>query len=222
MIIAVMPQQKRRAILAIIAAVILAVLVGTNFAFPSQIDETVRQFWAGVQTPYGDIVMAIATFLGAPAMDIIYVFLLAVVLFFADLKIPALWTLLTLGFGDIATSIIKAVVHRERPLGHLLTDNGPSFPSQHVFGFFVVVFIMFILVTPNINSAVTRIIVKWLLLTIGGMLMLSRMYLSAHFLTDTIGGFLFAYAWVIMCAGLYPGYARYLKKNFKLFARDEI
>ncbi|CAH1856043.1 phosphatase PAP2 family protein [Convivina praedatoris] len=222
MIIAVQPKQKRRAVFVALLAIILGALIGTNFPFPGNIDEAVRAFMTTIQTPYGDIMMAISTFLGSPAMDIIYVIILAVILLLADLKIPAIWTISTMLLGQGLMRIIKILVNRDRPVGHLLTDSGSSFPSQHTFGAFVVIFIMFLLVMPNISSAVTRILAKWAIITIGFMVMLSRLYLSAHFLSDVIAGLLFAYAWVILAAACYPKMANYLKNNFRMFQHEEI
>ncbi|WEV54731.1 phosphatase PAP2 family protein [Leuconostocaceae bacterium ESL0723] len=222
MIIAIQLKQKRRAIWAAILVVVLAVLVGTNTAFPNNMDESVRQFMASIQSGYGDVVMSIATFLGSPVMDFVYVALLALVLILAGLYVPAIWTLGTIIGGQIVMAIIKTIIHRERPLGHLLSDNGPSFPSQHVFGVFVVAFLIMILVSPNITNTVTRYIINWLVITIALMTALSRMYLSAHFFTDVIAGFLFAYVWVTIAAGFYPKFATYLKDHFKLFQYQEI
>ncbi|MDF7627532.1 phosphatase PAP2 family protein [Lactobacillaceae bacterium L1_55_11] len=222
MIIAIQLKQKRRAIWAAILVVVLAVLVGTNTAFPNNMDESVRQFMASIQSGYGDVVMSIATFLGSPVMDFVYVALLALVLILAGLYVPAIWTLGTIIGGQVVMAIIKTIIHRERPLGHLLSDNGPSFPSQHVFGVFVVAFLIMILVSPNITNTVTRYIINWLVITIALMTALSRMYLGAHFFTDVIAGFLFAYVWVTIAAGSYPKFATYLKDHFKLFQYQEI
>lgn len=221
MIISVTNKQRRHALLAALLFIVLAVLIGTNATWPANMDEAVRSFMSSIQTSYGDVIMSIATFLGSPAMNLFYGILLAIVLLLADLKLPALWVFLTVVGGIVVTQIIKVLVHRDRPLGHLLTDSGASFPSQHVTAMWLTVFIMFLLVTPNISSTLVRLLTKWFLITLSLMTMLSRLYFSAHFLTDTIGAFLLAYVWVIFCASLYPAVVTFLKKKFWLFKDQE-
>ncbi|GAO99877.1 phosphatase PAP2 family protein [Fructobacillus ficulneus] len=221
MIINVENKQGRRAVFATLLLIILAVLIGTNASFPGQMDESIRSFMADIQTNYGDAIMSAATFLGSPLMSLLYAIILAIVLLLANLRLPALWVILTAFGGVVVTQIVKVIVHRERPIGHLLSDTGSSFPSQHVAAIWVTIFIMFLLVTPNINSAVLRIVAKWLMITLALMTMLSRMYFSAHFFSDTIAGFLLAYAWVILCASLYPAIATYLKNHFWIFKDQE-
>ncbi|MDD9138942.1 phosphatase PAP2 family protein [Fructobacillus sp. CRL 2054] len=221
MIISVTNKQRRHALLAALLFIVLAVLIGTNASWPADMDESVRFFMTGIQTSYGDAIMSVATFLGSPAMNLFYGIILALVLLLADLKLPSLWVILTIFGGVVITQIIKIMVHRDRPVGHLLTDSGASFPSQHVTAMWLTVFIMFLLVTPNISSTLIRILTKWFLITLTLMTMLSRLYFSAHFLTDTIGAFLLAYVWVIFCASLYPMTATFLKKKFWMFKDQE-
>lgn len=221
MIISVENKQRRRAVFATLLFIILAVLVGTNASFPSQMDESVRFFMTGIQTNYGDAVMSAANFLGSPVMCLIYAVLLAAVLLLANLKLPTIWVVLT-SFGGLAfTQLLKIIVHRERPIGHLLTDTGYSFPSLHVASIWIIIFIMFILVTPNINSAIIRIFIKWVLITLALMDMMARIYFSAHYISDTIAAFFLAYAWVVLCASLYPAVATYLQRRFWLFKDQE-
>lgn len=221
MIISVQNKQRRHALLAALLFIVLAVLIGINASFPADMDEAVRFFMTGIQTPYGDVIMSISTFLGSPAMNLFYGVLLALVLLLADLKLPSLWTIITVFGAVVFTQIIKIIVHRDRPIGHMLTDNGASFPSQHVMAMWVTIFVMFLLVTPNITKPVVRILVKWFMLTVALMTMLSRLYFSAHFLTDTIGAFLLAYVWVVFCASLYPVVATFLKNKFWIFKDQE-
>ncbi|MBS9335334.1 phosphatase PAP2 family protein [Fructobacillus sp. M1-13] len=221
MIISVTNKQRRHALLAALLFIVLAVLIGTNATWPANMDEEVRFFMTGIQTSYGDVIMSIATFLGSPVMNLFYGVLLALVLLLADLKLPSLWVIITVFGAVIMTQIIKVIIHRDRPIGHLLTDNGASFPSQHVMAMWLTVFVMFLLVTPNISSTLIRILTKWFLITLALLTMLSRLYFSAHFLTDTVGAFLLAYVWVIFCGSLYPSVATFLKKKFWLFKDQE-
>lgn len=222
MIVSITNKQRRQAVISSIIAVVLAILIKFNVILPSVLDNSIHSWVANIQTGYGDVVMAIATFLGNPVVDVVYILILAGVLIIAKLHIPAIWTIATIISGDAVIAIIRVIVNRTRPVGHLLADSSSSFPSTHVFGLFIVIFIMAILVTPNINSTYTQVIINWITITIGLMTILSRIYFNAHFFSDTIAAVLFAYSWVVLCASLYPKLAIFLQHNITLFRHDEI
>jgi len=222
MIVSVTNKQRRSAIINVVIAVILAILIKLNIILPKIIDDNVHSWFAHLQTGFGDVIMSIATFLGNPVVDVVYVLILAGILVIAKLHIPAIWTVATILLGDVFLTIIRLIIDRPRPVGHLLADSSSSFPSTHVFGLFVVIFIIAILVTPNINSTYAQIIINWLTIIIGLMTIMSRIYFNAHFLSDTIAAVLFAYSWVILSASFYPKLAIFLQTHISIFKHDEI
>lgn len=222
MIVSATNKQRRQALVCFVIACLLGLLTKFNILVPVALDQLVHGWFNTVQSNFGDTVMAIAAFLGNPIVDIIYAFILAGVLVIAQLRIPAIWTVASLLFGDLVLSIIRFIINRPRPVGHLLSDTGSSFPSAHVFGLFVVIFIIGILVTPNINSERAQIIITWLTLLIGALTIMSRLYFNANFISDTIAAILFAYTWVIFSATLYPKFATFLQRRVPLFEHEEI
>ncbi|WP_459524468.1 phosphatase PAP2 family protein [Leuconostoc lactis] len=222
MIVSATNKQRRQALVCFVIACLLGLLTKFNILVPVALDQLVHGWFNTVQSNFGDTVMAIAAFLGNPIVDIIYAFILAGVLVIAQLRIPAIWTVASLLIGDLVLSIIRFIVNRPRPVGHLLSDTGSSFPSAHVFGLFVVIFIIGILVTPNINSERAQIIITWLTLLIGALTIMSRWYFNANFISDTIAAILFAYTWVIFSATLYPKFATFLQRRVPLFEHEEI
>ncbi|WP_244138945.1 phosphatase PAP2 family protein [Leuconostoc falkenbergense] len=173
------------------------------------------------QTGLNDIVMSIFSFLGSPVVDLIYIFILAGILLVAGLRIPAIWSVLTIVIGEILAFIVCQLVERNRPIGHLLSDTGYSFPSLHIFSIFTAIFILLLLVTPNITSLRSQLIGGWAIILVGLMSLLSRLYFSANYLSDTIASILFAYAWVILAASLYATLANRLTK-LSIFKNEEI
>lgn len=222
MIVSATNKQRRQALVCFVIACLLGLLTKFNILVPVALDQLVHGWFNTVSSNFGDTVMAIAAFLGNPIVDIIYAFILAGVLVIAQLRIPAIWTVASLLVGDLVLSIIRFIVNRPRPIGHLLSDTGSSFPSAHVFGLFVVIFIIGILVTPNINSERAQIIITWLTLLIGALTIMSRLYFNANFISDTIAAILFAYTWVIFSATLYPKFAIFLQRRVPLFEHEEI
>ena len=221
MIISVKNKQLRYAIICYISALIISVFVKIKFIFPTIIDNSIHSFMAGIQTGLNDILMTVFSFLGSPILDVIYVLILAAILLLANLRIPAIWAVTTIILGNIFNTIIRLSVDRSRPVGHLLSDQGSSFPSSHVFGIFSVIFILSLLVIPNIESPRKQFLISWAITVIGVMTLMSRIYFNAHYLSDTIAAVLFAYAWIIFAGKLYPVLAKLLT-SLSFFSHDEV
>lgn len=222
MIVSATNKQRRHAMICLIIASLLGLLTKFNIPVPVLLDQALHGWFNAIQSGFGDTVMAIATFLGNPVVDVIYTFVLAGVLLIAQLRVPAIWTVATLLVGDLALTLVRLVINRPRPVGHLLADSASSFPSFHVFGLFVVIFIISLLVTPNITSRRAQIIIQWLTQLFGAMTIMSRLYFNANFFSDTVAAILFAYAWVIFAATLYPKLATFLQQRIPLFEHEEI
>lgn len=222
MIVSATNKQRRHAMICLIIASLLGLLTKFNIPVPVLLDQALHGWFNTIQSEFGDTVMAIATFLGNPIVDVIYTFVLAGVLLIAQLRVPAIWTVATLLVGDLALTLVRLVINRPRPVGHLLADSASSFPSFHVFGLFVVIFIISLLVTPNITSRRAQIIIQWLTQLFGAMTIMSRLYFNANFFSDTVAAILFAYAWVIFAATLYPKLATFLQQRIPLFEHEEI
>lgn len=99
---------------------------------------------------------------------------------------------LLIGFLIIfSTDLVKHLIHIERPTGLVKTPEGWSFPSGHssvslaLFGFLAV------LLTRE-QSLEKRWFAFSIAAFFAGLIMLSRLYLTAHWLTDVVGGALLA------------------------------
>ncbi|WP_323064270.1 phosphatase PAP2 family protein [Limosilactobacillus reuteri] len=156
--------------------------------------------------------MSLLSFLAKPVLDLVWVFIIAGVLWLKGYRIPALWSLGTIFGGDVLGTIIKHIVKRVRPAQHLAADDGYSFPSGHTLGFFLVVAILFLIVIPLIQKASVRTILQILLIFAVFFLAVSRVYLYAHWPFDTIGAMLLAYAWLQVAEWLYVAWAPRLQR----------
>lgn len=159
------------------------------------------------------IVFSAITFAAKPMFDLVYIIILSLILWSMDYRITATWSL---GYGIVGYllgTIVKHLVKRPRPIGHLLSDTGYSFPSGHVLGTFMVAAVLFIGFVPFIHSRLKRLLVQFLLCCWVILVMVSRVYLQAHFPTDTIGAVLLAYAWLQISEILYVKWAPKLKRK---------
>lgn len=159
-----------------------------------------------------EAIMKGISFLGSPTFDIIWVLIIAFLLWGFKLRIPAIWALCTLFGGDVIATLVKHIVQRARPMGHLASDNGFSFPSGHVFGMTLVIAILWIIVVPMIEKDWQVILVRTIMIIWLVLLALSRVYLGAHYPTDTVGAMLLAYAWLQISEWLYRWLAPKLVK----------
>ncbi len=187
---------------------LLSVSVAFNFDYLQFLDSVFTTAIQGSSpTPGLEHFYSIVSFLSSPVMDGFWVFIAAFFLWGFKYKVPALWALVTISGGGIIDGVVKQLVRRHRPPLHLGVDSGYSFPSGHVLGIFLVAAILWIIVLPLIERRWIRLIIKALLIVLLGLVMLSRVYLNAHFPTDTLGACLVGYSWLLVAEMLYASYA---------------
>ncbi|WCJ47268.1 phosphatase PAP2 family protein [Levilactobacillus brevis] len=188
--------------LATVLFLIVAVYIKAQNAYVEFLDSSIVDVIQKNQPGWKTLFYRGVTSLAEPKLDIVWVFILAFLLWGFKFKVPALWCLATLAGGDVIASLVKNVVQRSRPTAHLAIDDGYSFPSGHVFGTFLLVAMIWVILIPMISTSwkawlVRIVLIIWLLLV-----MISRVYLNAHFPTDTIGAALLAYLWLQVAEGL--------------------
>lgn len=212
----------RRFLISGIIFLLIAGMIMVNSVAFQLLDSMLQGFFAtDSQTAFRTLIMTVISMLGSPKMAIAYVAIIAFLLWGFKYKIPAIWAIATLGSGDIVAFLVKNIVKRARPAQHLAGDDGFSFPSGHVFGMFVIVAIIFLVVLPNVKSSLWRLVCQILLIIFLILLAISRVYLFAHYPSDVIGAMLLAYAWVQIAEWLYVWFAPILKR-WQFVANSEI
>ena len=196
----------KRLVVSGVLFIVVAAMIYKNSMLSGTIDTDLQALLASshpnVHTG-GRTLMTIISFLGSPKMDILWTLVIAFFLWGFKYKIPALWAICTVLGGDVLGFIVKHIVKRARPAQHMAKDNGYSFPSGHVLGFFLVTAVLFLVVIPLFRSAALRVICQLLLIVFLALLAVSRVYLLAHYPFDTIGAMLLAYTWVQIAEYLY-------------------
>lgn len=79
--------------------------------------------------------------------------------------------------------------------------SGPSFPSGHVTGstlFYGFIFILLFAHLHSVHSVASRTLVALAALFVVAAVALSRIYLGAHYLSDVLGSFAVAIAWLAL------------------------
>ena len=184
------------AILVIVFAFITyAVVTGKSADFDMNVYKAVTR----VTNPALDKIFKVITFFGSVIG--IVVFVVAVLIFMKDKK-KALWIAGGTAGATILNNIVKFIVRRGRPAEPLfrilVIEKSYSFPSGHTMGsvgFYGM--IMFFILRSNLEKS-KKIIYSTLLILLVLAVMISRLYLGAHFATDVIGGAVAASAFLIV------------------------
>ncbi|WP_172187481.1 phosphatase PAP2 family protein [Lentilactobacillus kribbianus] len=188
----------------LIFTVLLAFVVKMNFGYAEFLDSMVVTAVQKSPSGFLNTFYTMVSFLASPTLDIIWIFIIAFFLWGFHYRIPALWSILTLAGADVVGFLVKNVIRRARPIDHLKSDDGFSFPSGHVLGMFIVLAVIWIMVVPLIQSATKQFVLKVIIVMVMILVMMSRVYLNAHYPSDTLGAALVAYTWLLFAENLYP------------------
>ena len=184
------------AILVVLFGVIwYAVATGKIVGFDNKVYELVTK----VTNPTLDNMYKIITFFGSVVGIISFGILTLVVLFVMKKKNMAFWILGGAAGATVLNNIIKFIVRRERPLvRRLVEEKSFSFPSGHTMGsvgFYGM--IIFFIWRSNMSKA-KKIVWTAILTALIIAIMVSRVYLGAHFASDVCAGALVATAFLIV------------------------
>ncbi|WP_283587223.1 phosphatase PAP2 family protein [Limosilactobacillus viscerum] len=195
--------------------IILLLLIKFNSSVVTMMDAVLQSLFTSQRLEgagWFHALMTLLSFLASPKMDLLWVFIIAVVLWLKHFQIPALWAIGTILGGDVLGEIAKHIVKRARPAQHLAADDGYSFPSGHTLGIFLVAAIILLIVLPLIQRRSIRTICQILIVFVIFFLAISRVYLYAHWPFDTISAMLLAYAWLQVAEWLYVAWAPRLQR----------
>lgn len=113
----------------------------------------------------------------------------------------ALFVLVSVGGGQIVSTLLKLGVDRPRPdlVPHLMQETSNSFPSGHAMMSAVTYLTLGVLlarIMPQRRLKVFFLVVAVLLTFMVGV---SRVYLGVHWPTDVIAGWCIGAAWALLC-----------------------
>lgn len=187
-----------------IFAIILTIMVKANFGYLTFLDSLGVTEIQKSPSPFWEHFYSGVTFLFSPSLDIIWMLVIAFFLWGFRYRIPAIWALATLAGADVVGFLVKSIVQRPRPELHLAADDGYSYPSGHTLGAFIVLAVIWITVVPLLKKRSLQVITKIVLVVVMILVMISRVYLNAHYPSDTIGAVLIGYTWLLFAENLYP------------------
>lgn len=177
---------------AVIATVIFLVMLGgvvSNAKWLSQFDQSIRLLVFSWQPSWWTSFVKVGTQLFNSRQVMIILVVAVVALGFTASYRDASFIAATTIFGVIVNTIIKMVVRRPRPSDHVLMHYPSwSFPSGHSIAAMIVcgclIIILWRHLTPGAGSIILTGLLSLVILFIG----YSRIYVSAHYPSDVLGG----------------------------------
>ena len=161
-----------------------------------RVDQWLYQFLHDLRTPWADRFMVFVTELGdGSVIGVIVIVVLAWLLWRRNWRAAKYW-IAAVGFGQVAATVIKLVLHRPRPVTSLYDGlSSYSFPSGHATMSMVVYGFLSVLVAGQFAKAR-----RWLVYALAAVLIsfidVSRLYLGAHWLSDVLSGLSLGLAWI--------------------------
>ena len=179
---------------ALLLFVLLAILVGQHATFITSTDHEAINLLLPLITPTRTKFITIISNLASPTMMTVYAIIIALFLARKNQFRVGLNFLIFFSSFNLLNHIVKGWIERPRPTHRLITIGGFSFPSGHTFATIILVFcILALLKQSNCSRKVrlTATVCGWGLIIL---IAFTRVFLHAHFLSDTIGSLFLATA----------------------------
>jgi len=118
--------------------------------------------------------------------------------------------LLVGAMGGIAAivTVVKALVHSERPLDSVIQESGFSFPSGHVTSTVVFFGLLTFFVWQRWKGPMARTFSVVFYVVLEFLVGFSRVYLNVHWLSDVLGGYLLGVFWFAFVVFLFRYFER--------------
>ena len=165
-----------------------------------------------IDLPFFEPTMIAISFISSVIPAVIIVGVVAIILWVLRKRLEAVFIGPAAGLASLINLPIKLAIDRPRPTNELIqilaTGNESSFPSGHTL--YAVIFYGFMFyLSPRLikNKAATNVLRSTLVILILST-MASRIYLGAHWFSDTMGGFFFGGLVLAATIALYRHYAK--------------
>lgn len=176
-------------------------LAGADFAARDRLHEY------ALTHPVFVAVMRTASDIGSALAWQIVTVLLVIWLLWRRLWRLAVFVVVTIAGSSLLNSVVKAAVHRTRPVVSqpFVNEPGASFPSGHsqaaVVGFGVLLLLLLPVLRGHWRQLTVAVAIVMVLL-IG----FSRVALAAHFISDVVAGFVLGAAWLAAMTAVFSAW----------------
>lgn len=188
---------KRKIIVFSSLIVFIMMFLLYKFDLLTGIDNGVYNLIIGIKSNTMTNIMKFITFFGSTKF-IIILMIIFLLLSIRYKKWPIIINIVIIG-EVIINNLVKIIVRRDRPkLINLVVEKTYSFPSGHTMVSVVLYGLIIYLVSRSkIDNKIKKFIICFLSILIF-LIMISRIYLGAHFFSDVLAGFSLALAYLFI------------------------
>ena len=183
---------------------LLSYSVHQSYNFPG--DSAINLWFEGINLPPVDSIMQAVSNFGETIPAIITVALVAIVLLFFRRRLEAVFIVILPSLAILFNLLLKVLINRPRPGGELLDNGGLSFPSGHVIYAVVFFGFWFYLLPRLIEQSVVVAALRSLLVMLILLILVSRVYLGEHWMSDILGSLLLGGLLLVPAIVLYKRY----------------
>ncbi len=184
--------------------VLLGFFINASHNLPG--DSAINHWFAGVDIAFVDSLMRAASTLGETIPAVITVSLVVIILLLSRRKLEALFVAVLPSLAALFTWLIKVLVDRPRPGDEIFGNDGLSFPSGHVSHMVVFLGFLIYLMPELIKQRVMAITLQVIMFAIILLIMLSRVYLGEHWVSDVLGSVILGGLMLAPAIDLYKRY----------------
>lgn len=166
------------------------------------LDQATSHWMSVNQEPYDRLFFLIITDLSEGGILAALTLLIAAGLWFYRRRLESIVFVGGFGVTGVSVYILKFLTDRARPAGaSLLHETSGAFPSGHAaLSFFFFGFLAYVL-SRKVKKKSYSIFVFTAGLLMAGLIGVSRVYLNVHWVSDVLGGFALAAAFLSLCIG---------------------
>jgi len=164
------------------------------------IDDLIYNFIINIKSDFMTNIMKFITFFGSTK----FIVFLMVIFFFLGFKKKVFNVINLIIIGEvILNNLVKIIVKRDRPdLISLVHETSFSFPSGHTMVSVTLYgFIIYLLMNSKMSKKIKCLFISIFVLLIN-LIVISRIYLGAHYFSDCMAGIFLAGAYIIYCIDL--------------------
>jgi membrane-associated phospholipid phosphatase len=166
------------------------------------LDQSMSQWMADNQEPYDRLFFLTMTYAGEGEVFLPLTLLVTGVLWLYGRRLESVLFIGGISFTGAAVYFLKLLTDRARPaLSSILHETSAAFPSGHAaLSLFFFGFLAYLL-SRRFQKKRYSLLIFATGLTIAGLIGTSRVYLNVHWLSDVLGGFALAAAFLSLCIG---------------------
>ncbi|MBE6140778.1 MAG: phosphatase PAP2 family protein [Firmicutes bacterium] len=179
-------KNKRLIIISILLVLLIILTILVKLGVTDKFDEYIFDLVLALRNPLNNKIFKLITFLGST----LFIVVITIIFFFLWKKNRGGQLMaLVIIISTLVNNLFKIIIRRARPIGIALVEESTfSYPSGHTMAVVTLVSFLLIAINRGEGSKKIKTIFNIVLPLIAFLILLSRIYLGVHFITDVISG----------------------------------